>query len=155
MKVIILAGGRGTRLRTEAELRLRLLGYKRCVQPTSISGLRLGSRGWVIAREESTRTFLVTGSTGSVGRAFLTYALAQGMQEIWISSRDEFKQEVMRKELYDSPVKYYLSDVHDRASVDPAMERAALKEVLSCEFFPIQVVMAHTSIGPRRVIAGD
>jgi UDP-glucose 4-epimerase len=77
------------------------------------------------------------------------------MQEIWISSRDEFKQEVMRKELYDSPVKYYLGDVRDRASVDPAMERAALKEVLSCEFFPIQAVMTHTSIGPRRVIAGD
>jgi hypothetical protein len=45
MKDIVLAGVRGKQLRTEAELRLRLRGYKRCVQPTSISGLRLGSRG--------------------------------------------------------------------------------------------------------------
>ena len=45
MKAIGLARGRGTRLRTVAELRLRLRGYKRCVQPGSISALRLGSKG--------------------------------------------------------------------------------------------------------------
>jgi hypothetical protein len=45
MKAIGLAGGRGTRLRTVAELRLRLRGCKRCVQPDGISGLRLGSEG--------------------------------------------------------------------------------------------------------------
>jgi len=80
-------------------------------------------------------TILITGGTGSFGHAFLTYALAQGVQEVRVLSRDEFKQEVMRKELHDSRVKYYLGDVWDRASVDGAMEgvehvfhAAALKE---------------------------
>lgn len=103
-------------------------------------------------------TILVTGGTGSFGHAFLTYALAQGVQEFRVLSRDEFKQEVMRKELHDSRVKYYVGDVRDRASVDRAMEgvehvfhAAALKEVPSCEFFPIQAVMTN-ALGSSNVI---
>jgi UDP-glucose 4-epimerase len=100
----------------------------------------------------------VTGGTGSFGHAFVQYALAQGVQEVRIFSRDEFKQEVMRKELHDSRVKYYLGDVRDRASVDHAMEgvgyvfhAAALKEVPSCEFFPMQAVMTNV-LGSSNVI---
>src|SRR5450756_429171 len=103
-------------------------------------------------------TILVTGGTGSFGHAFLKYALAQGVQEARVLSRDEFKQEVMRKELHDARVKYYLGDVRDRASVDRAMEgvehvfhAAALKEVPSCEFFPIQAVMTNV-LGSNNVI---
>ena len=101
---------------------------------------------------------LVTGGTGSFGHAFLDYALKQGIQEVRVLSRDEFKQEVMRKELHDPRVKFYLGDVRDRASVDHAMEgvdhvfhAAALKEVPSCEFFPIQAVMTNV-VGSSNVI---
>ena len=109
-------------------------------------------------KKKALGTFLITGGTGSFGHAFLTYALAQGVQEVRIFSRDEFKQEVMRKELHDARVKYYLGDVRDRASVDRAMEgvdrvfhAAALKEVPSCEFFPIQAVMTNV-LGSSNVI---
>ena len=107
---------------------------------------------------EIRKPILVTGGTGSFGHAFLTYALTQGVQEVRVLSRDEFKQEVMRKELHDARVKYYLGDVRDRASVDRAMEgvehvfhAAALKEVPSCEFFPIQAVMTNV-LGSNNVI---
>jgi UDP-N-acetylglucosamine 4,6-dehydratase len=103
-------------------------------------------------------TVLITGGTGSFGRAFLEYMLEQGAPEIRVLSRDEFKQEVMRKELHDQRVKYYLGDVRDRASVDHAMEgvdhvfhAAALKEVPSCEFFPLQAVMTNV-LGSSNVI---
>jgi UDP-glucose 4-epimerase len=103
-------------------------------------------------------TILITGGTGSFGHAFLTHALAQGVQEVRVLSRDEFKQEIMRKELHDPRVKFYLGDVRDRASVDHAMEgvdhvfhAAALKEVPSCEFFPIQAVMTNV-LGSSNVI---
>jgi len=101
---------------------------------------------------------LVTGGTGSFGHAFVQYALAQGVQEVRIFSRDEFKQEVMRKELHAPRVKFCLGDVRDRASVDHAMEgvdyvfhAAALKEVPSCEFFPMQAVMTNV-LGSSNVI---
>jgi len=103
-------------------------------------------------------TILITGGTGSFGHAFLKYALAQGVQEVRVLSRDEFKQEIMRKELHDPRVKFYLGDVRDRASVDHAMEgvdhvfhAAALKEVPSCEFFPVQAVMTNV-LGSSNVI---
>jgi len=109
-------------------------------------------------RREIKKPILVTGGTGSFGRAFLEYMLKEGAPEIRVLSRDEFKQEVMRKELHDSRVKYYLGDVRDRASVDRAMEgvehvfhAAALKEVPSCEFFPIQAVMTNV-LGSSNVI---
>lgn len=101
---------------------------------------------------------LITGGTGSFGHAFVEYALAQGVGEVRVFSRDEFKQEVMRKELHDARVKYYLGDVRDSASVDRAMDgvdhvfhAAALKEVPSCEFFPLQAVMTNVT-GSSNVI---
>jgi len=109
-------------------------------------------------RNEMSKAILVTGGTGSFGRAFLEYMLKEGAPEIRVLSRDEFKQEVMRKELHDARVKYYLGDVRDRASVDRAMEgvdhvfhAAALKEVPSCEFFPLQAVMTNV-LGSGNVI---
>ena len=109
-------------------------------------------------RELEERTMLITGGTGSFGHAFLTYALAQGVKEVRVLSRDEFKQEIMRKEVHDPRVKFYLGDVRDRASVDHAMEdidyvfhAAALKEVPSCEFFPVQAVMTNV-LGSNNVI---
>ena len=101
---------------------------------------------------------LVTGGTGSFGHAFLTRALARGVQEVRVFSRDEFKQEVMREELHDRRVKFYIGDIRDRASVDKAMDgvdsvfhAAALKEVPSCEFFPLQAVMTNV-LGSGNVI---
>lgn len=109
-------------------------------------------------RSEIKKPILVTGGTGSFGHAFLQYALKQGVQEVRVLSRDEFKQDVMRKELHDPRVKFYLGDMRDRASVDHAMEgvdhvfhAAALKEVPSCEFFPIQAVMTNV-LGSSNVI---
>jgi UDP-glucose 4-epimerase len=109
-------------------------------------------------RSESKKPILVTGGTGSFGRAFLEYMLTEGAPEIRVLSRDEFKQEIMRKQLHDPRVKFYLGDVRDRASVDHAMEgvdhvfhAAALKEVPSCEFFPVQAVMTNV-LGSSNVI---
>lgn len=104
------------------------------------------------------KCILVTGGTGSFGHAFVRYALAHGAGEVRVLSRDEFKQEVMRKELHDPRVKFYLGDVRDRASVDHAMEgvdhvfhAAALKEVPSCEFFPVEAVRTNV-LGSSNVI---
>jgi UDP-glucose 4-epimerase len=103
-------------------------------------------------------SILVTGGTGSFGHAFLARVLLQGVREARVLSRDEFKQEVMRKELRDPRVKFHLGDVRDRASVDRAMDgidyvfhAAALKEVPSCEFFPVQAVMTNV-LGSNNVI---
>jgi UDP-glucose 4-epimerase len=111
-----------------------------------------------LKRETDLGVVLITGGTGSFGHAFVEYALAQGVGEVRVFSRDEFKQEVMRKELHDARVKYYLGDVRDSASVDRAMDgvdhvfhAAALKEVPSCEFFPLQAVMTNVS-GSSNVI---
>ena len=93
----------------------------------------------------SDRTVLITGGTGSFGHEFLRLLCPFGCREIRIYSRDELKQEQMRIALGDERVKFYIGDVRDRASVDAAMRgvdfvfhAAALKQVPSCEFFPMQ-----------------
>lgn len=95
-------------------------------------------------------TVLITGGTGSFGHEFLRELQPFGCREIRIFSRDELKQESMRVELGDSRVKFYLGDIRDRASVDGAMRgvnfvfhAAALKQVPSCEFFPMQAVATN------------
>ncbi|MGB0712419.1 MAG: polysaccharide biosynthesis protein [Gammaproteobacteria bacterium] len=105
------------------------------------------------------KTILITGGTGSFGKAFLNTVLANvDFREVRIFSRDEWKQESMRIELGDPRVKFFLGDVRDRASVDMAMRgvdyvfhAAALKQVPSCEFFPMQAVLTNV-VGSENVI---
>ena len=104
------------------------------------------------------RTVLITGGTGSFGRAFLDSIRSLSCREIRIFSRDEWKQEQLRLALNDSSVKFYLGDVRDRTSVDEAMlgvdyvfHAAALKQVPSCEFFPMQAVATNIN-GSANVI---
>lgn len=97
------------------------------------------------------KTLLITGGTGSFGHTVLNHFLSSDIQEIRIFSRDEKKQDDMRHDLqanypeYFSKVKFYIGDVRDLSSlmdampgVDYVFHAAALKEVPSCEFFPMQ-----------------
>lgn len=106
----------------------------------------------------SGKTYLITGGTGSFGRAFLDRILSDDFREIRIFSRDELKQELMRNELRDRRIKFYLGDIRDRKSLDEAMigvdyvfHAAALKQVPSCEFFPMQGVLTNI-IGSQNVL---
>jgi UDP-N-acetylglucosamine 4,6-dehydratase/5-epimerase len=99
----------------------------------------------------SGKTILITGGTGSFGSKMIHRLLKKGeCKEVRVFSRDELKQEHMRIELGDPRVKFYLGDVRDRSSVDYAMNgvdyvfhAAALKQVPSCEFFPMQAVQTN------------
>ncbi|KAF0192533.1 MAG: UDP-glucose 4-epimerase [Gammaproteobacteria bacterium] len=103
-------------------------------------------------KDFSGKTILITGGTGSFGHAFLDYLLEKdsGFREVRIFSRDELKQEQMRLDLDNSKVKFYIGDVRSRDSLDKAVKgvdyifhAAALKQVPSCEFFPMQAVMTN------------
>ena len=100
--------------------------------------------------ETDNKTLLITGGTGSFGNAVLKRFLKTDINEIRIFSRDEKKQDDMRHELKSSKVKFYIGDVRDRHSLDYAMEgvdyifhAAALKQVPSCEFYPIEAVKTN------------
>lgn len=93
---------------------------------------------------------LITGGTGSFGHEFLRLLQPFDCREIRIFSRDELKQEQMRIDLGSERVRFHIGDVRDRASVDSAMRgvdyvfhAAALKQVPSCEFFPMQAVATN------------
>jgi UDP-glucose 4-epimerase len=96
------------------------------------------------------KTLLITGGTGSFGNAVLHRFLETDIKEIRILSRDEKKQDDMRQ-LYKNPkIKYYIGDTRDKRSVDSAMRgvdyvfhAAALKQVPSCEFFPVEAVRTN------------
>lgn len=104
------------------------------------------------------KTLLITGGTGSFGNAVLRRFLETGIKEIRIFSRDEKKQDDMRH-LYNNPkIKYYIGDVRDIQSVRDAMHgvdfifhAAALKQVPSCEFFPMEAVRTNV-IGTDNVL---
>jgi len=109
-------------------------------------------------REFKEKTILITGGTGSFGNAVLEGLLKTEFAEIRIFSRDELKQEQMRKRISNQNVKFYIGDTRDRSSVDNVMKNvdivfhaAALKQVPSCEFFPIQAVLTNI-IGSNNVI---
>ena len=104
------------------------------------------------------KTILITGGTGSFGGYFANYLLDKDFKEIRIFSRDELKQEQMRQRLDHSKIKFYIGDIRDRDSVDDAMtgvdyvfHAAALKQVPSCEFFPMQATLTNV-IGSQNVI---
>ncbi|MEG2701921.1 MAG: polysaccharide biosynthesis protein, partial [Clostridia bacterium] len=96
------------------------------------------------------KTLMITGGTGSFGEAVLNRFLNTDIREIRIFSRDEKKQDDMRHRYQSEKVKYYIGDVRDLASVQNAMHNvdylfhaAALKQVPSCEFFPIEAVKTN------------
>lgn len=96
------------------------------------------------------KTLLITGGTGSFGNAVMERFLDSDIKEIRIFSRDEKKQDDMRKQYKNDRLKFYLGDVRDIASVKNAMHdvdyifhAAALKQVPSCEFFPLEAVKTN------------
>ncbi|MCM3693196.1 polysaccharide biosynthesis protein [Neobacillus niacini] len=96
------------------------------------------------------KTLLITGGTGSFGNAVMKRFLDTDLKEIRIFSRDEKKQDDMRKLYKNDKLKFYLGDVRDLASVKNAMHgvdyifhAAALKQVPSCEFFPMEAVKTN------------
>ena len=105
------------------------------------------------------KILLITGGTGSFGNAVLRRFLDSDIKEIRIFSRDEKKQDDMRHALQNPKVKFYIGNVRDKASVDVAMRgvdyvfaAAALKQVPSCEFFPMEATMTNV-IGTGNVLA--
>jgi len=104
-------------------------------------------------------TLLITGGTGSFGESFLYKSIEEfKFDEIRVFSRDEKKQDDLRNKLKNSNISFYLGDVRDRSSVkyatrgvDYIFHAAALKQVPSCEFFPIQAIKTNI-IGTENVL---
>ena len=104
------------------------------------------------------KILLITGGTGSFGNAVLNRFLNTDITEIRIFSRDEKKQDDMRHRLNDQKVQFYIGNVRDKRSVDYSMRgvdfifhAAALKQVPSCEFFPIEAVDTNV-MGTQNVL---
>lgn len=104
------------------------------------------------------KVLLITGGTGSFGNAVLRRFLDSDIKEIRIFSRDEKKQDDMRHMLQNPKVKFYIGNVRDKSSVDIAMRgvdyvfsAAALKQVPSCEFFPMEATRTNV-IGTGNVL---
>ena len=104
------------------------------------------------------KTLLITGGTGSFGNAVLDRFLSTDVKEIRVFSRDEKKQDDMRKKYSSSKLKFYIGDVRDYASVNNAFQNvdyifhaAALKQVPSCEFYPLEAVKTNI-LGTENVL---
>ena len=104
------------------------------------------------------KVLMITGGTGSFGNAVLKRFLDSDIKEIRIFSRDEKKQEDMRIKYKNDKIKFYIGDVRDFRSIDDAMDgvdyifhAAALKQVPSCEFYPIQAVKTNI-LGTENVL---
>jgi len=104
------------------------------------------------------KTLLITGGTGSFGQAVLTRFMDTGVKEIRIFSRDEKKQEDMRIALSSPKLKFFIGDVRDQDAVRQAMHgvdyvfhAAALKQVPSCEFYPMEAVRTNV-LGAENVM---
>jgi len=104
------------------------------------------------------RTILITGGTGSFGSTMVRRLLSQDVAQVRILSRDETKQDDMRRAVADARARFYVGDIRDYGSVAEAMRgvdlvfhAAALKQVPSCEFFPAQAVLTNVN-GSAHVI---
>lgn len=104
------------------------------------------------------KTLMITGGTGSFGTAVLSRFVDTDFREIRIFSRDEKKQEDLRLKLANPKVKFYIGDIRDYESLLPAMEgvdfvfqAAALKQVPSCEFYPLEAVKTNI-LGTENVL---
>lgn len=104
------------------------------------------------------KTLLITGGTGSFGNAVLDMFIDTDIKEIRILSRDEKKQDDMRKKYANSKLKFYIGDVRDRNSIVEAIDgadfifhAAALKQVPSCEFYPMEAVKTNV-VGTNNVL---
>ncbi len=102
--------------------------------------------------------FLITGGTGSFGTTMVRHLIKNDAKEIRIFSRDEKKQDDLRKNLNSDNVKFFIGDTRDLTSVDYAMEgvdyvfqAAALKQVPSCEFFPMEAIKTNI-LGTENVL---
>ena len=105
------------------------------------------------------KTLMITGGTGSFGEAVLNRFLHTEIKEIRIFSRDEKKQDDMRHRYQSDKIKYYLGDVREKDSVKSALynvdylfHAAVLKQVPSCEFFPIEAVKTNV-LGTDNVLS--
>lgn len=104
------------------------------------------------------KVLMITGGTGSFGHTVLKRFLKSNIREIRIFSRDEKKQEDMRNALNNEKIKFYIGDVRDRQSLEDAMtgvdyvfHAAALKQVPSCEFYPMEALRTNV-LGTENVI---
>ena len=104
---------------------------------------------------------LITGGTGSFAHALIDRIINTGVKQIRILSRDEKKQDDMRRNYQNSKLKYYIGDIRDLSSIEDAFKdvdyvfsTAALKQVPSCEFFPIEAVKTNV-IGQNNVITAS
>ena len=107
------------------------------------------------------KVLLIAGGTGSFGNSVLRRFLTTDIKEIRIFSRDELKQDNMRKLYNNEKLKFYIGDVRDKNSIDDAMRgvdyvfhAAALKQVPSCEFYPMQAVKTNI-IGTENLYTGE
>lgn len=105
------------------------------------------------------KTALITGGTGSFGKTMLLHLLSLGYDKVRVLSRDEEKQHTLRTQIEDERVDFYIGDIRDLSQVTQAMRginyvfhAAALKQVPSCEFFPIEAVRTNV-IGSENVMA--
>ena len=104
------------------------------------------------------KILLVTGGTGSFGNAVVSRFINTNIKEIRIFSRDEFKQDEMRKSFNNEKLKFYIGDVRDPKSIDDAVRgvdylfhAAALKQVPSCEFHPMEAIKTNI-IGTENIL---
>lgn len=110
---------------------------------------------WIMFKD---KVLMITGGTGSFGNAVVNRFLSSEIKEIRIFSRDEKKQDDMRKLFHNDKLKFYIGDVRDLQSVKNAMHgvdyvfhAAALKQVPSCEFFPLEAVKTNV-LGTENVL---
>lgn len=103
-------------------------------------------------------TLVITGGTGSFGSTMVKALLSRGLREIRVFSRDEAKQDALRNEVSDTRVKFYIGDTRDMSSVsnvmkgsDAVFHAAAMKQVPSAEFFPIEAVKTNV-LGSANVL---